>query len=228
VHLTMPVLNHATRYFPILSELRTHLPPSGSVLEIGSGAVGIGEFWPHPFVGCDLAFASSPRPPLLPVICSADALPFADQHFDALVASDVFEHIPPAQRDAVVAEIFRVTRTVAVIGYPCGPDAWVLDRDLYSYYQRRKLQPPQWLQEHMANPFPDFSLLRDVPKGWRKKVVPNENLRFHYWMMRAETYRVWSHSFRLALSVAPGLARRLLRYANVAPHYRQIFVFTRA
>jgi methyltransferase family protein len=223
----MAALNHAARYFPILNELRKHLPPNGNVVEIGSGSIGIGEFWSRPFVGCDLSFVGAPRVPLLPVICSADALPFRNQQFDALVASDVLEHIPPIQRSRVVSEIFRVTRTVAIIGYPCGPHAWALDRDLHSYYRRRNLQAPQWLQEHMANPFPDDTLFLDAPSGWKKKVIPNENLRFHFWMMRAETYRVWAHSFRLALSLAPGLVRRLLLRANAAPYYRQIFVFTR-
>jgi hypothetical protein len=90
------------------------------------------------------------------------------------------------------------------------------------------MPPPTWLEEHMLNPFPDEKLLLDVPLGWEKTVIHNENLRFHFWMMRAETHRVWYYSFRLALLVAPGLVRWLLRYANTDPYYRQIFVFTRA
>jgi len=221
------VLNHATRYFPILKVLKEYLPPNGNLVEIGSGMIGVGEFWSRPFVGCDLSFARPPKAPLQPVICSADALPFHDRSFDALIASDVMEHIPPTQRGRVVSEIFRVTRTVAVIGYPCGQGAWALDRRLHEHYRSRGLPPPPWLEEHLLNPFPDEALFVDVPAGWEMKVIRNESLRFHLWMMRAEMHRTWARAFRLALLIAPGLVRRLLPMANREPYYRMIFVFTR-
>ena len=222
------MLNRAARYFPILKELKTHLPPGGKVVEIGSGSIGIGEFWSHPFVGCELKFDPPPVPPMLPVIGSAAALPFPDQYFDASVASDVMEHIPPDLRDQVVSEIFRVTRTIAIIGYPSGQGAWESDKELHKHYVSRKLPPPVWLQEHMLSPFPDEHLFHTVPPGWDKKVINNESLRFHSWMMRTEMHTLWNKVFRRTLRHAPGLVRWSLQYANGEPYYRQIFVFTRA
>ena len=80
------------------------------------------------------------------VQCSGHQLPFADRAFDAVVVSDVMEHVPPSQRREVIAEVLRVARQVAVFGYPCGPAAFKLDQKLYRDYQNRKLAPPVWLR----------------------------------------------------------------------------------
>jgi SAM-dependent methyltransferase len=221
------LLNHAARYFPILEELQKYLPPNGKVVEIGSGSVGMGEFWSLPFVGCDLSFAHPPHAPMQPVICSAEALPFPDCHFDAVISSDVLEHIDPKRRRKVVSEIVRVTRTVAIVAYPCGQAAWALDQELYWHYKTRRLPLPNWLQEHMLHPFPDETLFTDLPGGWKMRIIHNESLRFHSWVMRAEIRRAWNYSFRMALRMAPGLVRRFLRYANREPCYRTIVVMTR-
>lgn len=221
------MLNRAARYFPILSELRQHLPPGGSVLEIGSGSIGIGEFWSQPFVGCELSFDPPPVGPMRPVIGSAAALPFPDESFDAVIASDVMEHIPPELRHQVTSEIFRVTRRIAIVGYPSGKQAWELDRQLREHYLSRNLPPPIWLEEHMQAPFPDEGLFHDVPAGWDMKVLNNESLRFHRWMMHAEMHQLVNRAFRRTLRTAPGMVRWMLEFANRKPYYRQIFVLTR-
>ena len=41
-------------------------------------------------------------------------------HFAAVVASDVLEHVPPQHRLTVVKEALRVTRKVAIFGFPAG------------------------------------------------------------------------------------------------------------
>jgi Methyltransferase domain len=196
-------------------------------LEVGSGSLGLGEFWPGLFVGCDTTFSSRPVKNMRAVRCSGERLPFEDKVFDAVVVSDVMEHVPPAKRKQVVAEVLRVARKVVVFGYPCGPAAFELDQKLYRDYQRRNLSPPGWLEEHMLHPFPDESLLAELPAEWKRNVIPNESLAFHYWMMRTEMFRLWNWSFRLVLRIIPGFVEVLLRRANQEPSYRKIFVLTR-
>jgi hypothetical protein len=221
------LLNRAARYFPILRELRPHTGVGGSVLDVGSGSVGIGEFWPHPFVGCDVSFAEKPRKPMVPVICSGDNLPFADRSFDAVVASDVMEHVPPESRRRVLCEILRVTGKVAIFAFPCGPAAFELDKKLREEYLFRKMTPPVWLEEHMLYPFPNGELFRNLSIGWEIKIIANESLAFHHWMMRMEMRRFVNHFFQLALIVSPRLIESFLRHADGEPSYRKIFVLAR-
>jgi SAM-dependent methyltransferase len=221
------LLNRAARYFPILRELRQYTGSGGSVLDVGSGPIGIGEFWPCPFVGCDVGFAVQPRKPMRPVICSGMQLPFLDRSFDAVVASDVMEHVPPENRQELIREILRVARKVAVFAYPCGPAAHASDKKLRGDYLSRMMAPPIWLEEHMLYPFPNEDLFRDTPSGWEMKVVPNESLGFHYWMMRKEMRVSLNRLFRLGLLIAPGVIESLLRRVDREPSYRKIFFLTR-
>jgi hypothetical protein len=221
------LLNRAARFFPILEELKRQLPHGGTLLEIGSGSLGLGEFWSGPFVGCDLTFPTPPVRNMCAVLCSGERLPFPDSIFDAVVVSDVIEHIPPQVREAVVVEALRVARRVVIFAYPCGPKAFALDQSLYRDYCDRSLTPPVWLQEHMLHPFPNESLFSSLPKGWTRRVVPNESLQFHYWMMKREMFRSWNFLFRVMLRIVPTIVKWLLQRANHEPSYRKIFVLTR-
>lgn len=221
------MLNRAARFFPILRELKREVPENGTLLEVGSGALGIGEFWRRPFVGCDLGFDGRPLKHMRAVLCSGHQLPFRDGTFDGVVVSDVMEHVPPELRKKVVSEVLRVANRIVVFGYPCGPAAFELDRKLYNDYQRRSMPPPVWLAEHMLHPFPDEDLFSELPAGWSRKTIPNETLDFHYWMMKTEMFRICDYSFRLALRLMPKVVERLLLRANEEPTYRKIFVLTR-
>lgn len=161
------------------------------------------------------------------VQCSGHQLPFKDGSFDAVVVSDVMEHVPPSHRSEVVLEVLRVSRRLAIFGYPCGQAAFELDQKIYRHYENRNIAPPIWLQEHMLHSFPDERLLVALPAGWRARVVPNESLNFHYWMMRTEMLRLWNYFFRVLLRIAPGFVERFLQYVNREPSYRKIFILTR-
>jgi methyltransferase family protein len=196
------------------------------VLEIGSGAIGLGEFWRHPFIGCDVTFAEQPKPPMQPVRCLGSRLPFADQSFDAVVASDVMEHVPPEWRRSVVSEALRVSRKVVVIGYPCGT-GFAADAELREWYLKRGKEPPIWLQEHMMHPFPNGELFSELEEVWKVKAIPNEGVQFHLRMMRLEMYRPIDQLFRLGLLIVPSLFERFLMGKDSEPCYRKIFVLCR-
>jgi hypothetical protein len=222
------LLDHAARYFPILRVLRDHnLLANNSILEIGSGAVGLGEFHKSEFVGCDVAFSMRPLYPMAPVAASAAALPFADGAFDVVVASDVLEHVPPAARPIVIQEALRVGRKLVVFGFPCGQLAHDADRELLATYVRKKLEVPIWLTEHMQAPFPEPDLFHNL-QGWEVESFDNESLQFHlqFWT-RLELHNILYYAARASMLIAPRIVEYLLRKTDRAPYYRRVFVLIR-
>lgn len=220
------LLNWAARYYPILRVLKKHdLFSTGSILEIGCGPVGLGKFRKVPFTGCDLSFPDTPQWPMTPVIASATDLPFGDKSFDAVIASDVLEHIPPELRSAVIQETLRVAGKLVIFCFPSGKPAHDADRELRERYLSKGLEVPVWLEEHMLASFPDDSLFETIP-GWNVTQIGNESIRFHSWMMRREMYRqfvrVSSEFLRLRWLLEP-----LLRLADAPPYYRQMFVLAK-
>jgi SAM-dependent methyltransferase len=88
----------------------TALVPSGRVLDVGCGRLGLRALEPRlDITGVDLI----DRPDYPGPFVRADAaeeLPFADDAFDLVYCSSVIEHVAPARRARFAAEIRRVGR----------------------------------------------------------------------------------------------------------------------
>ncbi len=93
------------RLFPL-----TGLPPGAKVLDVGCGTLGLRALEPDlQITGLDL----HERPGYPGPFVRADAaerIPFADGEFDLVYCSSVIEHVAPARRAALAAEIARVGR----------------------------------------------------------------------------------------------------------------------
>lgn len=221
------MLNWAARYYPIVRILKAHgLFEQGSVLEIGSGPVGLGRFRKVPFVGCDISFPYKPVWPMTPLIASAADLPLKNKEFDVVLASDILEHIPQDLRKAVIAEALRVSAKLVIFGFPCGNAAWQADRDLVNMYVNANRTPPGWLTEHMEAKFPDRELFDGIA-GWEIKQQGNESIGFHSWLMRKEMSGVFVRASTLGMHIAPSALEVLLEKADRDPFYRQIFTLRR-
>jgi len=222
------LLNQAARYYPILRALKKRgVLKSESVLEIGAGPTGLGQFRKLRFIGCDVLFPTTPAWPMVPVIASAGALPFRDKSFSVVIISDVLEHIPADVRSTIIRESLRVTREFAVFGFPCGQTAQESDRKLFEVYTHKGYKPPIWLQEHLLAAFPEPSIFDDV-KGWDITSFGNESIRFHSWMMRMEMHRLFNYFIKASILLVPRLLELLLRKMDSPPYYRHIFVLERA
>jgi hypothetical protein len=130
----------------------------------------IAEFLPEaPSITIDLA-----RSPLPGYLCArGDALPFPAGTFDLVCSVDVLEHVPPAARGAVLAQVMRVGGRAAVVAAPFRSpvidraEALVSDfvRDVCGYEQGQ-------LQEHRAHGWPDLdeSAAAFEGAGWHVRV----------------------------------------------------------
>ena len=178
------MLNRWVRYFPILRELEDG-GSAGLILEVGSGSLGLGEFLPAPFVGCDLLFDGPTRSPnLLPVCASGAALPFPDGAFDTVLCLDTLEHVERRHRLAVLREAVRVARSIVIVGAPMGERALKADQALSGFYRRMQRPVPLWLEEHMTlqDEFPTRGEMMNVigAIGARFDVREGESARFHF------------------------------------------------
>jgi hypothetical protein len=178
-------------------------------------------------VGCDVTFSEKPRPPMQAVKSSGARLPFADKSFDAVIASDVMEHVTPEARRCVIGEALRVSRRVVLIGYPSGSRAFAADQELRGWYLKKKKAVPVWLDEHMMYPFPNGELFSELDASWTVREIPNEDIVFHQRIMRLETYTLFNQLVRLGLWVMPSVIERFLKEKDREPSYRKIFVLSR-
>jgi len=234
------LLNKILRYVPVIEFVR-HATADGQVqtiLEVGSGARGLGTYLDGSFFGCDITFEEPPLVNMRPVIASAATLPFDDRAFDLVVSVDMIEHISPEGRGRVLQEISRVARRYALIACPQGRMARRADEFLAAYYRARSIQRPSWLQEHLQGLYPtNHEIVAAFPNlAWQSRRLGNENVFWHWMMMIMETQATFRNTLAHVQKAAPmrshgptlDLARGLAHLVSIAPpFYRTVHIFTR-
>jgi SAM-dependent methyltransferase len=174
------------------------------------------------------------------ITASALELPFADGDFDTVVALDLLEHIPPADRPAALLELRRVAGKRLIVGCPCDAAAEEADRSLLGVYERVGRPVPGWLSEHLAHGLPRSNeLLAASRPGDDVQLLANCTVRSHLRVMTLEAQPVVWRAAAAAGAVSawmlrqPGVWRRLassalhaLRGRDRAPTYRTIAVIT--
>jgi hypothetical protein len=214
------LLNRLVRYAPVTAILQD--VGGSTLLEVGSGGRGIaaylGRGWEvtavdrdfDDYTGAEEAAPAGVRR----VVGDVARLPFPDASFDAVVALDLIEHVPPAARPRALCELARVARRVAIVGCPCGEPALAADRRLARWYDRLGVPRPGWLAEHLENGFPDEAVLDAGLAGQGDvRLIPNEAVAAHERLGRVEALPV--------VGLIPLAAARLLRAAAHAPATRR-------
>ena len=216
------------RYYPVLDLLAS--PGAETILEVGSGSLGLGEFVHRKFVGCDLIFDKSRRArTILPVSASGTRLPFRDNSFSLVLCLDTMEHVPRNDREPFVQELLRVAEKTLILGAPMGEDAVEADRKLHEYFVAHDIPVPSWMNEHIAllDEFPqveEFQTLFDRA-GVTVSLRTGESAWFHRFITVLEHTRLLG-KLTIALSWRPWrtLIIPVLRMANLGSRYRTYFI----
>mgnify|MGYP001581366682 CR=1 FL=1 len=221
--------SHAIRYLPI-ARLLTRVAQASPlpVLEVGSADRGIAPFLRRRVVALDLRFDRENLRRagglLRPVQGEIEHLPFPDRSFDAVIAVDVFEHLPPGIRVVAFREMARVARRYVVVAVPCGRRALEAEQRLDRYHRQRYGVSNRWLVEHWENGLPEgeafASEIRTAVPGGRLRVTGNAPLRLWYVLEALDIAVPRNYLRRILTGWIVDLASRL----DAADPYRRIFV----
>lgn len=224
------------RYAQIVKNLELSLQEDSRILEIGSGAVGLAQFFAdREVVGVDeKEFAVDAASANLTMIrASATQLPFADTSFDYIVCVDTLEHVPPSQRADVIKEALRVTRNKLLMAMPTGRSVERVEKILYFilapfYWLFRK--DLSFLGEHVQNGLPTQESVICAIKACSPgaEIQVQGNMHLGVWVLsmffdpavRFITRRAGSRWLRAIL-------HPLAPFLNFAPAYRTTFIISK-
>ena len=219
----------ALRYLPVVSEIKkTGKCPS--VLDVGSGGLGIAPYIGFKVTGVDIRFTPPFHQNLDRIKASAVKLPFADNVFDAVIAVDAFEHLSRSDREKATTEVLRIAKKLAIIAVPCGKSAYLQDKELNRYYRRKFHKKYNFFEEQLKLGLPEEN---DIIKAITQSAIAlnikvnltilnNENLKLRKFLMTGwMTNNLLINIFfrKILLFALP-----LLSNFNSKPVYRKIFV----
>ncbi len=132
--------NIALRYLPIIEWMQRKFKVQSSkfkvsVLEVGSGGLGMAPYLKMPVTGVDKEFEPPFHPLLKRVRGDATDLKFPNNSFDVVISVDMLEHLPKDKRGVAVKEMLRVAKKLVAIGVPCGKEAEEHDRKMMNQFQ---------------------------------------------------------------------------------------------
>ena len=105
------------------------------------------------------------------VLGSGAQLPFQSDSVDVVAAFDTLEHVPPALRDAFVAECARVARRYVILAGPYdSPRVAEAEEILLAFLRDRLDWTHRYLEEHRINGLPDAGATRAVLEAAGAKV----------------------------------------------------------
>lgn len=218
----------ALRYLPVVHRIDKR----ESVLEVGSGSLGIGPYLKRPFIGVDINFNGPVWPPMERLKASALNIPKPDNSVDIVVSMDMLEHLPSEQRGQAIEEMLRLAKKKVIIGVPIGKRAEKHDQLIDQLYRKTRGNQHKFLKEQTEYGLPEqaeiVTALKKAAQKYHKNInitiIPNQNLSLRLWLMKGwinQNFFVNVFFRKILLVAIP-----VMRHLNQAPVYRRIFFIT--
>lgn len=227
----------AIRYWPVVEWIRrferpdlcVREGPALSILEVGSGGLGIAPYLKQPVTGVDIRFDPPIHQLLTPVLGDVTKLKFPDKSFNIVVSMDMLEHLPKEKRQKAISEMLRIARVAVAIGAPCGTLAAAQDEQLRRAYRTRHGKDFPFLQEQVEYGLPEetdiLGYINNARQSFAKRVtisvIGNTNLNLRKFLMRG-----WMSNnlfVNLLFRKVFLLLVPLFRFLDRPPYYRKIF-----
>lgn len=220
----------ALKYAPVVSQIKKRKLTNSKILEIGSGSLGITPYLKTQIDALDIDF-SGPKSGLINKIkVNGERFPFKANTYDVTISVDVLEHIPPTNREKSLSEMMRVTKKLAIIVVPCGPESEEQDKQLYKYWNKIFNKKNQFLEEHVKNGLPTIDEIlvyidkskRLLGKNAKVNSYPNLNLFVRNILMKTwitKNKHIYYLYTKGCLLIVP-----ILKFCNFGKTYRRVFV----
>lgn len=219
----------ALRYLPIVEEINTYGSNNSSILEVGSGSLGIAPYIKREVTGVDINFSGPKFSLLKQKKGNALSLSFKDRSFDFVVSVDLLEHLPKKLRFKAISEAIRVARRECIIAVPAGVQSASQDKEIGQHYQVSFGRKFPYCSEHVQYGLPEQEEIRTsiqkVCALYKRSVFVrsqgNINLQLRFFLMKGwmTTNPIVDFSFRKVML----LFIPFFRLLNQEPTYRTIF-----
>jgi GT2 family glycosyltransferase/glycosyltransferase involved in cell wall biosynthesis/tetratricopeptide (TPR) repeat protein len=156
-------------------------------------------------------------------------LPFPPKSFDAVVCTDVLEHVPPNQRQRLIEELQRVTGGILILGFPhLSVESKVAEEILSQWIHKKTGADYSFLEEHRSYGLPDAVEVRTILNKNPGKILEACNTNVHTWLPLMMSYfAIEKHEeFEESIKVLNELFNEKYEsISHAAPSYRTFFVW---
>lgn len=210
--------------------LRPIIDSGTTIIDAGCGEYGLSAFIDaRSVVGVDILPTDAKTEGFEFVHGSILALPFVNRSFSIAASVDVLEHLPAEIRSAAIKQLVDAAKETIIITFPCGRAARTIDEDFRRNLEDSNLPIPDWLTEHLENPYPEAdavageieSKANETGRKVRTRIFYSESLSVAKWLRWAATRSKYIY---LAGNLAAGFLLPLMPKPDKNNAYRAIIL----